>query len=306
MYYLLILLTSFSPGLFDTKPESPEDSIYVLERIPVHTSGAEVSSGVPAVAKKGSVDIIILWNAICEPGSEPLAESINRPETPQMPFSTSIQMADHSAWESLLERFVDTHGNVDYKTFAGASGELDNYLEDLAGKEPPEGAMKNEKLAYYINLYNAATVKLILDNYPVKSIKDIKSPWDKKWVKIGDREVSLGDIEHNILRKMGEPRIHFAINCASYSCPKLLNKAFTATKMETQLQAAAVGFIRDPSNNKISKSSLELSHIFNWYKKDFTENGTLIEYIDKFTGEPISSNATIKYLDYDWSLNEAK
>jgi hypothetical protein len=215
-------------------------------------------------------------------------------------------MADHSAWNGLLERFVDPRGDMDYKAFADASGELDNYLEHLAGNEPSDNAAKNERLAYYINLYNAATVKLILEHYPVKSIRDIKSPWDRKWLKIGDRQVSLGEIEHKILRKMGEPRIHFAINCASYSCPKLLNHAFTATRMEDQLQDVTTAFITDPSKNMISGSSLQLSHIFKWYEEDFTQEGSIIEYLDPFIYVPISSNARIQYLEYDWSLNEAK
>ncbi len=218
----------------------------------------------------------------------------------------ALQWADHSAWDSLLNRYVDVLGNVDYKSFSSDRGSLDDYLDDLAGKEPPESIGKNERLAYYINLYNAATVQLILDNYPLKSIKDIISPWDKKMVKMGGRMVSLGEIEHTILRKMGEPRIHFAINCASSSCPKLMNRAFTADKMESQLQEATEGFIRDSAKNHISKTSLQLSRIFNWYKKDFTEDGSLIDYLNKFAGTTISPNAKITYLEYDWSLNDAK
>lgn len=234
-----------------------------------------------------------------EHSTEAVAGLQNKGETP-------YRVADHSAWNSLLDSYVDSSGNVDYKSFAGNRDGLDGYLEDLAGKEPPESAGKNERLAYYINLYNAATIQLILDNYPLKSIKDISSPWGKKRVKISGRMESLGDIEHKILRKMDEPRIHFAINCASFSCPRLMNWAFTASGMESQLQEAARGFIRDPSKNRISESSLELSNIFNWYKKDFTENGTLIEYLNGFTDAPISPDAKITYLDYDWSLNEAK
>ena len=106
----------------------------------------------------------------------------------------------------------------------------------LSENEPTEVWSVQELLAYYINTYNAYTVNLILDNYPLKSIKDISGPWTKAIIPIGDNKLSLGGLENGILRKMNEPRIHFAINCASYSCPKLLNEAFTASRIDEQLE----------------------------------------------------------------------
>jgi len=147
---------------------------------------------------------------------------------------------------------------------------------------------------------------LILENYPTESIKDIKNPWGKNWVKTGDGILSLGDIEHKVLRKMNEPRIHFAINCASYSCPKLLNQAFTAEQMERQLHSVTLDFINDVSRNSISREKMLLSNIFKWYKKDFTENGSLADYIKPYTKVKIDTNTDIDYLKYDWNLNEAK
>lgn len=212
----------------------------------------------------------------------------------------------HESWNTLLKRYVDNQGNVNYKSFKSDDAKLQTYLDFLANNKPTTDWSKNEKLAYYINLYNAATVKLILDNYPTKSIKNIRSPWGKKWVKIGDKLHSLGGIEHKILRKMDEPRIHFAINCASYSCPKLINSAFTANEMEMQLAQATKDFINDTTRNKFNDSSAKLSEIFKWYKGDFTENGTILEYIKKHTDKPINTKSKISYLNYDWSLNEAK
>lgn len=212
----------------------------------------------------------------------------------------------HNNWDRLLQKHVTNTGDVDYVAFSKDSELLDSYL-NLLGKNPPaKNWTKNEKLAYYINLYNAGTLKLILENYPVKSIKDISSPWSKKRVKIGTRKFSLGSLEHSILRKMNEPRIHFAINCASYSCPKLLNRAFMASKMEQQLEQATKDFILDLKRNNVSSQKAELSEIFKWYKNDFTVNGTLLEYIDQYTPQKISNNTEIKYIDYNWSLNEAK
>src|SRR5690606_8831711 len=109
---------------------------------------------------------------------------------------------------------------------------LNTYVDYLSTQIPQDNWSKDELLAYYINVYNANTIKLILENYPTKSIKDIKNPWLKNRVKIGDKDFSLADIENGILRKMDEPRIHFAINCASFSCPKLLNTAYTANNVE--------------------------------------------------------------------------
>ena len=225
---------------------------------------------------------------------------------PIVNINSGGMVIDHSAWDQLLKKYVDEKGNVDYKSFQKDKQALVNYLDFLAQNSPKANEDKKERLAYYINLYNAATVKLILDNYPTNSIKDIRSPWDKKWVKVGEKELSLGHIEHKILRKMDEPRIHFAINCASYSCPKLLNEAFTASNMETLLQESTRDFINDPTRNIITSGRLRLSNIFKWYKKDFTLDGTLIEYINPYSEQSIASDAKINYLKYDWSLNERK
>ena len=147
---------------------------------------------------------------------------------------------------------------------------------------------------------------LITDNYPLKSIKDLKNPWDKEWVKVGSQTYSLGDIEHKILRKMHDPRIHFAINCASYSCPKLVNVAYMPKTIESQLAKATSDFINDASKNNIKTNKLLLSNIFKWYKGDFTENGSLIDYIQQYTKVALKANSKINYLEYDWTLNETK
>lgn len=211
---------------------------------------------------------------------------------------------DHSDWDKLLKKHVDNDGNVDYRGFTKDITVLQTYLDYLSKNRPSDEAPKPEKLAYYINLYNAATVKLILDNFPTKSIKDIKNPWGKNIVKIGNEDISLGDLEHKILRKMDEPRIHFAINCASYSCPKLLNKAFNAVNLEKLLEQTAIDFINDPKRNVFTMQKASLSEIFNWYKKDFTEKGSLIDYINKYATKKLTSNTKINYLNYNWALNE--
>ncbi len=222
----------------------------------------------------------------------------------QVSGNMGVTTIDHSKWEILLKKHVDHNGNVDYVGFKQDKSLLENYLNHLAQNPISDTAPKAERLAYYINLYNAGTVLLILENYPLKSIKDIFRPWGKDRINIGSKKYSLGEIEHEILRKMDEPRIHFAINCASFSCPKLFNTAFTAKKMEEQLENATFEFVNDPSKNKIRSKSVKLSKIFSWYKGDFTEQGSLIDYINRYSKIKVPKKARVDYLDYDWSLNE--
>ena len=211
---------------------------------------------------------------------------------------------DHSTWDKLLQTYVDNAGNVDYKGFLTEREKLQDYLDLLGETVPNADWSRKETLAYYINLYNAATVALVLDHYPIQSIKEIPNRWKRKWIALGDKTTSLNDIEHKILRKMDEPRIHFAINCASYSCPKLLNQAFTSDNLERLLDKTAVDFINDPKRNRFEGERTELSQIFKWYKSDFTENGSLRSYVNQFVENPLGKAAKISFMDYDWSLNE--
>ena len=153
---------------------------------------------------------------------------------------------------------------------------------------------------------NANTIKLIIDNYPLKSIKDISNPWLKNRLKIGDEDYSLADIENGILRKMNEPKIHFAINCASISCPKLMNTAYTAENVQDLMKQATEEFINNSEKNKLSTNSPKISEIFKWYKSDFTENGTIINYINQYANTKISEGAKINYIEYNWGLNDQK
>lgn len=214
-------------------------------------------------------------------------------------------MVDHSKWDSLLKACVSADGKVDYKRFLKQRNQLKQYLNMLSEKEPDENWSVEELLAYYINTYNAYTVDLILEHYPVESIKDISRAWTKKIIPIGSNNISLGNLEHDILRKMEEPRIHFAINCASYSCPKLLNEAYTADKLESQLERVTYGFINSDEND-IDSETPELSSIFKWFEKDFKVNGKtdVIAFVNRYSIAKIDPKAKIRYKDYDWNLNE--
>lgn len=219
----------------------------------------------------------------------------------------------HEPLTALLKKHVSDAGMVNYKAFLKDSTQLNKYLKSLSDN-PPKGLSKNDQLAYWINAYNAFTIQLILRNYPLKSIKDIGSkikipfvntPWDVKFIRIGNEMYDLNKIEHSILRpQFKEPRIHFAIVCASVSCPKLLNEAYVGTKIDQQLNNQAINFINDPKRNKISANKADLSKIFSWFKGDFTKKGSVIDFVNTYSKVKINKNAAIGSLDYDWDLNE--
>jgi len=223
--------------------------------------------------------------------------------------SASESVLDHSDWDDLLKSHVTEDGLVDYKGFKSDIDKLSVYTSYLGQQKPDDTWSAAEQLAYYINLYNAHTVKLIVFNYPVKSIKDIDatiSPFLKNIVTIGDKELSLADIEKGILQKMNEPRIHFAINCASISCPKLMDEAYTAENVDELMDRAAKEFINS-DNNDISEDKAQVSEIFKWYKKDFLNNSASItDYINKYSNTKINSDVKLTYKGYDWNLNDAK
>ena len=232
-----------------------------------------------------------------------------------VPGMAATTPPSHKTWNELLKANVSTDGTVNYKGFIKEKAKLEAYLKSLSENAPDRKTWsKNEQLAYWINAYNAFTVKLIVDNYPVESIKDlgpalkipmIKDVWHYKFFSIGGQESSLDEIEHSILRKeFEEPRIHFAINCASVSCPPLLNEAFEAKNIDAQLDKVAKGFINDPSRNKITPNAIQISSIFSWFKGDFTKNGSLIDFLNKYSKVKIKPDAKVSHLDYDWNLNE--
>ena len=230
-------------------------------------------------------------------------------------YSQSVKNnIDHTKWTALLKKYVNKNGDVNYKGFIKDSVALNTYLNLLSGNEPSTRSTKNEKFAYWINAYNAFTIKLIIKNYPLKSIKDLgsaatnDSPWDKNFFTIGGKTMTLNIIEHEILRKQfNDPRLHFAINCASYSCPKLLNTAFEALKLDKQLEESAVDFINDNSKNTITANDVKLSSILQWYGADFTKNGvSKIDYLNKYSKVYINRTASVEYLKYNWTLNEQR
>ena len=222
----------------------------------------------------------------------------------------------HEAFNALLKKYVSVEGKVNYKGFIKDSANLNGYL-NLLSKTPPNEKTwsREEQMAYWINAYNAFTIKLIIKYYPIKSIKDIGSsiqipfvntPWDIKFIAIGKEKLDLNTIEHGKLRKsFDDPRIHMALVCASKSCPILLNEAYNAKQLDEQLTRQTKAFFADTFRNKVSPDKPQLSMIFNWYGMDFSKNGgSVTSFVNTYSKVKIKPKAKIDYLDYDWGLNE--
>ncbi len=210
----------------------------------------------------------------------------------------------HDAWDAMLRKNVSSAGKVNYKAFKAQQAALDQYLKTLSDNPVQASWSRNEKMAYWINAYNAYTIKLIVDNYPVASITDLHGgkPWDKKWIKLGSKTYSLNNIENDILRpQFKDARIHFAVNCAAKSCPPILNRAWTAKNLNSNFEKQAKAFINNNSFNTISADKVEVSKIFDWYKEDF---GKLINYLNKYANTKINAGAAVSYKAYNWKLNE--
>lgn len=208
----------------------------------------------------------------------------------------------HQAWHTLLQQHVSAQGKVNYTAFKRDKNALDTYLKALR-EAPVEKLSRSEQLAYWINLYNAATVQMILENYPLKSITHLYNgkPWDVKRIQVGDSRYSLNEIENDIIRpQFKEPRIHFALNCAAKSCPPLWNQAFTAQNIEKALTDRTRNFLRDRKANLLSKNQIQLSKIFEWYAPDF---GNVITFLNRYSNITISDKANLQYLPYNWDLN---
>lgn len=213
-----------------------------------------------------------------------------------------------SIFNSLLKKHVDSKGNVNYKAFKKDEVKLNTYLNHLDKTSPKKNWSAAKTKAFWVNAYNAYTIKLILDNYPLKSILKIKKKgkdaWNISFAKVGGKTYTLNHIEHKILRKdFNDPKIHVGVNCASGSCPQLGNFAFTEANYETKTDELMKKFINDPKRNKISEKKVQLSKIFEWFKGDFTKKGDLIDFLNKYSDAKISSKAKVKFLEYDWSLN---
>lgn len=249
------------------------------------------------------------------------AGTILCPQTHSTPIKASPGASSefdhsHKQLDELLRANVKAE-RVNYKALKADPSKLNSYLGQLAAVSETKFKTWDEEqqLAMLINLYNAATLKLIIDHYPVKGIKDIgglfKQPWDIESLTLFGKTATLDHLEHEILRKnYGEPRVHFAIVCAAKSCPALRPSAYTPENLDAQLREQGEKFLRDRTKNRIDagKKTIYLSKVFKWFDEDFEEAGTVIDFVKPYFGasesKPLNNDFKIRYTSYDWSLNE--
>lgn len=220
---------------------------------------------------------------------------------------------DDAGYGRLLARHV-ADGRVDYAGLKKEEAQLDAALEAMA-RVDPAALSPQAQFAYYINVYNAWTLKLILEHYPgIHSIKEagsfFRSPWKRQFVRLRDGVVSLDDIEHGILRpRFHDPRVHFAVNCASKSCPPLADAPYRGETLDAQLNAATRAFVNDPKNTFFKDGALHVSRIFDWYGEDFGGEPGVWAFIRRFADAPLAREMDaaprheLVYDPYDWSLN---
>jgi hypothetical protein len=234
---------------------------------------------------------------------------------------TSSATIDHEAWSrflsSYVEEFPDGINRVRYADVASADRDaLDGYI-DILTAVPISKYNRAEQRAYWINLYNALTVKIVLDHYPVASIRDIDispglfsiGPWDKKLITVEGEDLSLNDIEHRVLRPIWkDPRIHYAVNCASIGCPNLMPLAFTSENSEILLEKGARDYINHPRGVEIVDGEPVASKIYDWFRPDFGDSDqAVLSHLRRFAEPALSKE--LKTFDriggyrYDWALN---
>lgn len=224
--------------------------------------------------------------------------------------NTLGQSMDHRIWTELLAASVGPDDRVDYGEFATRSTELASYMKQL-GKTPIAPLSRHEQAALYINAYNAFTIQLMLDYPDVGSIKDIPSAkrWDDaRWQLDRDRQLSLNQIEHQILRpEFADPRLHFALVCASTGCPRLRNEAYTGADLDRQLEEQAIHFFGEPRNLRWDESNktLQVSELLDWFRSDFADSTAgLLERIRPWLPPEIpEGDLRITWLPYDWTIN---
>ena len=243
-------------------------------------------------------------------------------------LAASPALADEGEYDSLLGRYVHANADgvnrVDYAAWSANAADraaLDNYVNELAAQRPSSFA-RARAFAYWINLYNAATLKVVLARYPVASIRDIRSegvldprgligPWRTRLVEVEGRRLSLDDIEHAILRPtFRDPRVHYAINCASIGCPNLAGKAYRGASLEAQLDAGARAYVNSGRGLSIAGGRLVASRIYQWFAEDFGGSEPAViahlrRYAQGDTAKALTDGARIAGYAYDWNLNDA-
>ncbi|HRG21527.1 MAG TPA: DUF547 domain-containing protein [Saprospiraceae bacterium] len=220
-----------------------------------------------------------------------------------MAFPWQPTAQDYKVFDKLLKTYVDPNGRVNYKMLTKEKTAINQVLDQLQ-KINTQKLNEKARLAFYINLYNLTTLKVIADNYPIKSIKDIKGGkiWDIGLMVLNGKSYSLNELENQLIRgQYKEPRIHFLINCGAKSCPPLHTEAFTEKNIDELMDKRTRQFINDALSNTITPKQIKISKIFDWYQTDF---GNLVSFINRYSKTKVLNNAKISFMDYDWDLNK--
>jgi len=238
----------------------------------------------------------------------------------ELPLTGAVQVGiangsktfDHSVFDDLLRKHAKADGRVDYVGIQKDHAQLKSYLSQLHSADL-SSLSREELLALLINAYNAYTLDLIVRNYPIESIKrDLSAPWDTKFVEVGGVTVTLNDIEHTILRPVelfDDPRMHFAINCASIGCPPLRSSAYTGAGIERELDEAVRQTLAQPRYLEVVGDGVQVSEILDWFKGDFEKKyGSLRSFLTQHTTgrarEILAKDGSIGFQEYDWNLND--
>ncbi|GAB2959538.1 DUF547 domain-containing protein [Hymenobacter coalescens] len=244
---------------------------------------------------------LLLWLALLTTGS---ARADNN----------SLQLL-HQPWDDLLKHHVQADGRLSYAALAEDDDQLRGYLQALRRTTPQADWSRQDQAAFWLNVYNAYTVYLAVEYYPVQRLSDIKiktvsgyrSVWEAPEVNVGGTLYSLNQIEREVLPRLlpQDPRRYFALHCAAASSPVLLAEAYDGARLEGQLHEQTRRFVNDAARNQLTANAVQVSSLFDWHAAEFGETAQLIAFLNRYARTPVAPTATVQYLPYDWTLNAA-
>ncbi|NHN28062.1 DUF547 domain-containing protein [Flavobacterium jejuense] len=212
------------------------------------------------------------------------------------------QVIDFSEYDGFLKKHVSSKGVVDYDKVLKDMREINNIAQNFSKISPNKSWSETEVKTYWINVYNANIIKLLVENYPIKSINYIREPFKMKFIDFDGEKISLDHIEHEILRPMNDPRVHFALYSTAISSPQLKNTAYAANSIDYDLDVATSNYINDTTKNTIGTATCQLSKIFEWYFADFIGPVNMVGFINKYSAIKINDNTKLEFKEYDWNL----
>lgn len=217
-------------------------------------------------------------------------------------FSASAQTIDFKLYDEFLKKHVSDEGIVNYDKVLKDVGQLNLIVSNFSKISPNKSWTKSEIKAFWVNVYNANMIKLLAENYPLKSVNYIRDPFQMNFISFDGEKISLDHIQKEILVKLNDPRIHFALYDTSISSPKLRNYAYASETIESELNVVTGNYINDPSKNNISAKNCALSKIFEWYITEFLGTNSIVSFINKYSNVKISDDTKIGFMEYNWNL----